>query len=192
MDPLEASDRIAMVDRILATADQSLRIRGTLFLFWGIAGAVLDLTIQAALTWQSALRWWWWLPVAVVYVAAIVAQVLYVRHYRRLGRLNLLEMYFVRLIGISSFVAAVGCFGGWNVFLGWPQAAIWSLCLAIPLLFVGVQGHRYALAGGVVLLASIVVASFTPQAVGLSLAVGLLIGYAGAGVAFEVQNAGHG
>ena len=192
MDPIEAGDHLAMVDRIIATADRSVRVRGTLFIIWGIAGALVDGTIQAALSFGSAFRWWFWIPAVVVYFGAIAAQVYHMKHYRRLGRLNLVEAQFIRLIGISSFAAAVGALGGWYIFAGWPQAALWSLCLSIPLLFVGVQGHRYALAGGAALLASIVVANFTPHAVGLTLAIGFLVGYAGAGVAFEVLRADNG
>ncbi|MDQ2871601.1 MAG: hypothetical protein M3R35_00560, partial [Candidatus Eremiobacteraeota bacterium] len=67
-------------------------------------------------------------------------------------------------------------------------AAIWSVVVAVPLLFVGLQGHRVTLTGGIVLLASVVAANFVHAGLtGYVLAAGMFVGLTGSGVALALM-----
>ena len=70
---------------------------------------------------------------------------------------------------------------------GAAYALIWSLGLAIPLIVLGLGGVRPLLAGGLVLVAAIVAASFARTYLGDILAVGNLLGIAGPGVWYLVR-----
>ncbi|MDQ6823795.1 MAG: hypothetical protein M3Z07_04810 [Candidatus Eremiobacteraeota bacterium] len=191
MDNADAREHLEMVDRILSRADSSVQPRGTIFIIWGVAAAILNLSIQGYFSYGFTAPYWWILP-AGAYVLAIAATIYYSVYCDREGRMSVTERQFLRILFITLATAFVGGVLASNIFTQWAQSAIWSLCIATPLLFIGVQGQRYALAGGVVLLASVVVANYTPHTVGLTLAVGDLIGYAGAGLAFELQRAKNG
>ncbi|HEY8297542.1 MAG TPA: hypothetical protein VIG32_05925 [Candidatus Baltobacteraceae bacterium] len=186
MEPTEVRDHLEMVDRILAQANRAIQTRGTLFILWGVVAAILNLTAQMAV---NAGAWQLWQTVldGGLYLAAIVISIAYVRRYQKSGRLNVTELQFIRILWISLAAAFVAEVGAPNIFTHWAMSAIWSICIAIPLLFIGAQGQRYALAGGVVLLASVIVANYTPHTTGIVLAIGDIVGYAGAGVAFELQ-----
>ena len=64
-------------------------------------------------------------------------------------------------------------------------AAVWSLGATIMMLFAGFDGDRRALAGGLILLASVLVANYAfPHAAGYVLAAGFILGYAIPGMLF--------
>ena len=191
MESSDAREHLEMVDRILSRADASVEPRGTIFIIWGVAAAVLNLSIQGYFSYGFTAQYWWTLP-AAVYVLAIAATMYYSIRCDREGRMSVTERQFLRILYVTLATAFVGGVLATNIFTQWAQSAIWSLCIAVPLLFIGVQGQRYALAGGVVLLASVVVANYTPHTVGVTLAIGDLIGYAGAGLAFELQRVKNG
>ncbi len=69
-----------------------------------------------------------------------------------------------------------------HIFAGWAQGAIWSVCAAITLLFIGLQGDRRALWAAAVLLASVVAASAFYPFAGYVMAAGFLIAYTGFGL----------
>jgi len=184
MNAPEAREQLDVVDRVLAHAERSIHPSGTLFVLWGIVAAVVDLTFQAIDWYSTRFVWWWFVPAIVLYGAAIATTMLYASRARRCGRLSVIEAQYLRVLYISLCAAGVAVFCG-SIFNGWADGAIWSIAYAIPLTFIGTQGNRIALAGGIVVFASIVVANFVPHAAGVVLALGILIGYVGAGIAFE-------
>ncbi len=129
------------------------------------------------------------MPAIILYGAAITTTIVYASRARRCGRLSIIQAQYLRVLYISLCAAGVAVFSG-NIFNGWADGAIWSIAYAIPLTFIGVQGNRFALGGGVVLFASIIVANFFPHAIGIILALGMLIGYVGAGIATEAGRTG--
>ena len=185
MDASEANEHLEMVDRILSHAVGTPRPSGALFILWGVFGAILTVLLQLVTDGRIAPSWIW--LAGAVGVGAIAYTIFWVRRGRGLGRLSVIDAAFVRVLYVALIAAAVGSDGAFNIFTGWGAAAIWSVCLAIPLLFVGWLGNRSATIGGAILLASVVVANFTPHAVGYVLAAGWILGYAGAGLAFELQ-----
>ncbi len=185
MNTLEANEHLEMVDRILSHAVGTPRPSGALFIVWGVAGAIGTVLIQLVNAGRIAPSWMW--LAGAVAVAAIAYTIFWVRRCRGRGRLSVVDAAFVRVLYVALLAAFVGSDGAFNIFTGWGAGAIWSVCLAIPLLFVGWLGNRSATIGGAILLASVVVANFTPHAVGYVLAAGWILGYAGAGLAFELQ-----
>ncbi|MBV9736727.1 MAG: hypothetical protein JO177_01055 [Candidatus Eremiobacteraeota bacterium] len=188
MNAPEAREQLDLVDRVLAHAERTIHPSGTLFVLWGVVAAVLDLTFQAIYWFRGAFTWWWFAPAVVLYAVALTTTIAYVNRARRCDRLSIIEAQYLRVLFISLCAAGLAVFCG-NIFNGWADGAIWSIAYAIPLTFIGVQGNRIALAGGIVLFASILVANFIPNAPGIVLAIGMLVGYAGAGIAIEAERA---
>lgn len=183
MDSSEAREHLEMVDRILSQAEgaSSGLNPAPLLITWGLAGAILDIVdplvfaggLSPQLLWISGL-------------ALLAGVAVSIDHRRRLGKSARVSV-FERQIGLVFYAAwipaAVVDVAGGHLFPGWGPAAIWSVAIAVPLLFMGFQGHRYSLAGGLILLASIVAANFAPPAaVGYVLGAGMLLGLAGTGI----------
>jgi len=186
MNAPEAREQLDVVDRVLAHAERSIRPSGMLFVLWGIVAAVVDLTFQAISWYSTRFVWWWFAPAVILYAAAILTTIVYANRAKRCGRLSVIEAQYLRVLYISLCAAGVAVFCA-SIFNGWADGAIWSMAFGISLVFIGIQGNRIALAGGIVLFASIIVANFVPHAVGVVLAIGMLIGYVGAGIAFEAS-----
>ncbi len=104
--------------------------------------------------------------------------------YRNAERISLAAVRSGRVMGAvwgSVFVAAL-CQP--HVFTGWSASAIWSLGGAISLLVSGFFGDRRALCGGLILLASMLVANYVPSITGYALAAGFFAGYVGSGILY--------
>lgn len=187
METADARDHLEYANRIIAQADRSLRPRGLLFILWGIVAASINLTWQYALAQPGPVHAAWFAPAAILWAIAVALTIRYSIQGRRCGGLNVIEQQFLRALWAAVICALCVDSFGWNVFPGWAMAGIWSIAYAIPLMFVGIQGHRFALAGGIVLLASIAVANFATGNIGFALAAGDLIGMTGLGIAFEVE-----
>ncbi|HEY8313918.1 MAG TPA: hypothetical protein VIG51_07060 [Candidatus Baltobacteraceae bacterium] len=186
MDALEARDHLEMVDRILAQAE-----RGTsaatpwLYIVWGIVGAVLDACDQLVLVAHYPPRLFFFSGACLL--VAIGVTVAYGIRLRRMERVSTFERQIGRVFWAASIAAMVVEIGAGHLFPGWAAAAIWSVVIAVPLLFVGLQGHRVTMSGGVVLLASVVAANFVPaNLTGYVLAAGMLVGLTGSGIAFAM------
>ncbi|MDQ2872351.1 MAG: hypothetical protein M3R35_04395, partial [Candidatus Eremiobacteraeota bacterium] len=161
MENLEVRDHLEMVDRILALAEHCTRpATPWLYIVWGLAGAVLDIVDQLVFAQRYTMNLLY--LSGVVLLAAVVMTVAYVLGARNAARVSAFERQIGRVFWAASIAGAVVDIGGGNLFSGWAAAAIWSVVVAVPLLFVGVQGHRVTLTGGIVLLASVVAANFVP------------------------------
>lgn len=189
MDAIEVKDQLQMIDRIIATADRTVRFRGVIFIVWGLLGAGLNLLNQSFVNGSLSPNPWAFLGIAG-WLGAVVYTIFYVRGAKTAGCLNVTEMQFLRILYIALGCAMVVNIGAYNLFTGWAQGAIWSLASAIPLMFVGLQGPRVALYGGLILLGSIVAANFAGHSAGYMLALGDIVGYAGLGVALELKHRG--
>ncbi len=186
MDALEARDHLEMVDRILARAEHNMSpMTPWLYCLWGVAGAILDIADQLVFV-QNVSPKLFFVSGAVL-LAAVGMTVAYARSARNAERVSAFERQIGRVFWAAWIAAIVVDFGGNRLFPGWAPAAIWSVVIAVPLLFIGLQGHRVTLSGGVVLLASVVAANFVPAGLtGYVLAAGMLVGLTGSGIAFAL------
>jgi hypothetical protein len=88
-------------------------------------------------------------------------------------------------MGAVWFTVVVAAFAQPYVFAGWGGAAVWSMGAAIMMLMVGFSGDRRGIAGGLILLASVLLANYAfSHIVGYVLAAGFLLGYALPGLLF--------
>ena len=117
-------------------------------------------------------------------LAAIVWTIVWVRRLRgSADRQTLLDRQIFVAFTIAWIVALVVQLGAFQIFTQWAQAAIWSVMEGAAMLSVGVLArNRPVLGGGVILLLSVVAANFAVGIPGFLLAIGDLIGMAGAGV----------
>jgi hypothetical protein len=91
---------------------------------------------------------------------------------------------FFNMLWLTMGLAFIVNVGAFNIFRGWASAGIWSFAEAIVLFFIGIHGNRRALVAGIVVVVSLVVANFVgPATAGYVLAAGMVVGYAGFGIA---------
>ena len=103
---------------------------------------------------------------------------------RVLARTSLVQREFFNVLWLTLGLAFVVDVAAFRLFPGIAGAAIWSVAEAIVLLYIGLHGNRRAQIAGVLLVVSLVVANFTaPGLTAYVLAGGMLVGYAGFGVA---------
>lgn len=189
MDRSEAQEQLSMVDRILERADQRpLRPIGAYLIAWGLAAAITDAGEQTyALTGVRGYEYGGEVALLVALVFSIVVGVSVVRNAERLPA-N--ERRMGRVLGAVWIVIIVAAFSQPYVFGAWAGAGVWTLGAAITMLISGFTGDRRAVAGGAVLLASLLVGNYlAPHAPGYALAAGMLLGYAIPGVLFVLQGA---
>jgi hypothetical protein len=183
MNAAQARDHIEMVDRILAQSDQSLCAGAEYFIVWGLYSGI------AVADWQlvnngvlpmTAL----WLQAALL-VAAIIFSVVRGRATKAArARYSIVQREFFNVLWLSIGLAFVANVAAFHVFSGWAQAAIWSFAEAIVLLFIALHGNRRAMLGGIAVVVSLIAANFVPgNLMGYVLALGLVAGYAGFGIA---------
>lgn len=187
MDADEARDHLEMVDRILATAEEEpVRPIPGLVIAWGLAGAGIDLGQQlylAHVTGRPAL----WLADASLLLAILysIGVSVWLFYHNRFNRVSRFEQITGRMMGAVWFTVIVAAFAQPHVFAGWGGAAVWSMGAAIMMLIIGFSGDWRGLAGGMVLLASVLVGNYAlPQTPGYALAAGFILGYAVPGVLF--------
>lgn len=184
MSPSEAREHLEMAERIVAasTRQLSLRCSAPFFIVWGIAAGSVDLlfglgvrgVIPANILWVTAI------PI----VLAIIFSAVYGRKLRRSeSGVTFLEREFLNVLWIAMSVAFVANMGAWNVFGWYGIGANYTLAASIVLFYIGLHANRRALAGGIVMLVSLIVANFTASLGGFVLCAGFYIGYAGFGVA---------
>ncbi|MDQ2681219.1 MAG: hypothetical protein M3Y21_09425 [Candidatus Eremiobacteraeota bacterium] len=186
LEPVEAREHLEMVDRILAGADRQVRLMPAPFIAFGIAGGLFDIASQRIFFNHSG---WWPAWIAMfAWAAAIAITIISARRLRRKksanARWTLLDSQMYTLFNIVWIATLALAFSSQpHIFGQWAAAAIWSFAYGIALVFAGTQGNRYVFVGGVVLLASIVVANYAYPFTGYVLAAGMWIGMAGCGVA---------
>jgi hypothetical protein len=105
-------------------------------------------------------------------------------------RVSTVERRMGVTMGAVWFTVIVAAFAQPHVFAGWGGAAVWSMGAAIMMLMSGFNGDRRGLAGGLILLASVLAANYVfPHTPGYALAAGFILGYAVPGVLFLIQGA---
>ncbi|MBV8148943.1 MAG: hypothetical protein JO092_07615 [Candidatus Eremiobacteraeota bacterium] len=183
IDVSQARDHVEMVEEILARSQQRLCAGGEFFVVWGlfsgIVTAIWQLVDNGVLP-RTAL----WVS-AVALAIAIVFSVLRGRYYSQHGeRRSFLEGEFFNVLWLTIGLAFIANVAAFNLFSGWAQAAIWTFAESIVLLYIGLHGNRRALICGVVMVASMVAANFVSAGIaGYVLAAGMIVGYAGFGIA---------
>lgn len=182
MDASEAREHLDMVERIVAASSRKMDVGGEFFIIWGLASAALNLLYQLVADERlPSLALW---SIAVIYVFAIGSTYLRVQYYRRCGgRISVLQREFFNVLWLVIAIAFLSDFIAFHLFPNWGGAAIWSVAAAIVLFYIGIHGNRRATIGGAVMLASIAVANFELPVAGYWLAGGMLLGYAGFGLA---------
>ncbi len=182
MDPSEAREHLDLVDRILARSDKSVCLVGDIFVVWGVASAITDLIFQLALSAKIAPVWQWASAAALAF--AVLYTIVRVRHVQgSAGRMTIAAREYVNVLWVVFGLTAVAQGAAYHFFQGWTAAASWTLAASILTWYVALSGRNvFALIGGSVLIASLVVASYVALP-GYVLAGGMLLGYAGFGVA---------
>jgi hypothetical protein len=172
-----------MVERIIAASSQKLEAGGEFFVAWGIASALMFLLMQLIEDGHLPL-WGLWATLPIL-GAAVVFSAMRQRCYRRAGfeRLSLLQREFFNVLSLTLAMAFVVNVIGFHVFARWGGPALWSVAGSIVLFYIGMHGNRRAIVGGIIMLASIAIANFMPAIAGYALGGGMLLGYAGFGVA---------
>lgn len=190
MDAREAREHIEMVDRILTRAEgEPVRFIPGLIIAWGFGAAGIDAGQQMAFLHLGG-NFGLWLAAAalvagIVYSIAVAASIAV---NRRFERISITEMRMGQVFGAVWFTVFVAAFAQPHVFAGWGGAAVWSMGAAIMMLIAGFAGDRRGLAGGLILLASVLAANYAlPQAPGYVLAAGFILGYAIPGFLFLAQ-----
>jgi len=189
MDTREAREHLEMVDRILTRAeDAPVRPIPGLVIVWGIAAAAMDAGQQ--LFYSHTAAWGAWVAEAGLVGGILYSIAVSFSMWRNscFERVSNIEVRMGRVMGAVWFTVLVAAFAQPHVFAGWGGAAVWSMGAAIMMLIVGFAGDRRGLAGGLVLLASVLAANYLlPQAPGYALAAGFLLGYTLPGLLFLKQ-----
>lgn len=187
MDAQEARDHLEMVDRILTRAeDEPVRPIPGLVIAWGIAAAAIDAGQQLYFSHIGG-RWGLWVADAGLLMGIVYSIAVSVSMWRNscFERVSNIETRMGRVMGAVWFTVVVAAFAQPHVFAGWGGAAVWSMGAAIMMLIVGFAGDRRGLAGGLVLLASVLAANYLlPHTPGYVLAAGFLFGYTLPGLLF--------
>lgn len=190
MDAREAREHIEMVDRILTRAEnEPVRIIPGLVIVWGLAAAAIDAGQQMYISGAGG-HVGLWLSSAALAIGIVYSIALSVRILRSgcLDRVSIVERRMGQVMGAVWFTVLVAAFAQPHVFAAWGGAAVWSMGAAIIMLIAGFGGDRRALAGGMILLASVLAANYVwPQVPGYALAAGFILGYAVPGVLFLSQ-----
>ncbi len=182
MDASEAREHLEMVEKIIAASSSKLEAGGEFFVAWGVAGSAT--AVVDTLVWSGRLSQpYMWLGAAAL-MAALVFTIVRSRAYRKTaGRMSLLQREYLNMLWLAMSLAFLTNVLGFNLFGYLGETAIWNVFEAIVLFFIGMHGNRRAMIGGLILIASIACANFTPAYSGFILAAGVLFGYAGFGVA---------
>lgn len=187
MNPTEAREHLEMVDRILSRADDTpVRPIPGLIVAWGFAAAAIDAGQQLYFS-HTAVRAGAWIADGALLAGILytVAVMLSLRRNACYMRVSNTEKQMGRAMGAVWFTVLVAAFAQPHVFGGWGGAAVWSMGAAMMMLMVGFNGDRRGLTGGLVLLASVLLANYAlPQLAGYVLAAGFIAGYAVPGLLF--------
>jgi|GEM_PF-1293436 len=187
MDAREAREHLDMVDRILSHAEaEPVRFVPGLIIAWGLAAAAIDAGQQLYFSHAGGKHGLWLaegaLVAAIVYSVAVTLSIIRNCRYERVSHT---EVRMGRVMGAVWFTVLVAAFAQPHVFAGWGGAAVWSMGAAIMMLMSGFSGDRRGLAGGLILLASVLAANYiVPQSPGYALAAGFILGYAVPGFLF--------
>ncbi|GAC1359011.1 MAG: hypothetical protein NVSMB31_19370 [Vulcanimicrobiaceae bacterium] len=173
-----------MVDRILARVEEPC-LSGVPYIIWGIVGGGTDVLTQIVVI-QNGAPSLLWLS-AVLMLAAVGFMIWDGMRKAHSQRRGLLDRHIGMVFIISWVVSLVVMMFANHIFAYWAQGAIWSLMFGAAMMYTGsLARSRISFSGGVILIASILAANFTPHYVGYVLAAGFLAGMGGAGVALAL------
>lgn len=182
MNPTEAREHLDMVEKIIAASSRKLETGGEFFVCWGIAGA--SMTVLDFLIWSGRLSESWYAFALVVLGAAMTFTIWRSRSYKqRIESMSLLQREYLNVLWLSIAIAFVVGIAGFNLFGRHGLTAIWNVVESIVLFYIGMHGNRRAVIGGIILLVSIAIANYVSEWSVLILGAGVLLGYAGFGVA---------
>ena len=185
LEPAEARDHLAMVDRILSRVDEPMRLDGAPFIVWGAVGASMDFFSQVVVRGHGSPSLGW-ISFALM-TAAFVFMVFYGARLARKERRGLLGRHIGSVFMISWMVSLGTMLFANRIFIDWAQGAIWSLMFGAAMMYAGTLARsRIAFIGGIILIMSIIAASYVYSYAGYVLAVGFVIGMCGAGVALAL------
>ena len=187
MDSREAREHLEMVDEILRQGERSrswsCKELGISLCAIGAGAALINLAEQLGSPGTPDARLviagFVFLLVGIAYM--IVSLALSRRNAERLSLADIRTGRVMSAVWVSVFVAA---FCQPHLLPGWSASAIWSLGGAISLLVSGFFGDRRALAGGLALLVSMLVANYVPAITGYALAAGFAVGYVLVGISY--------
>jgi len=180
----QAREHLQMVERILAESSQRMNFGESLFIVWGVYSAVATLGfyfIARNVLPQQAL--WGQVVLLALAIGFTIWRVRTSREAR--ARRSIVQREFLNVLFLTLGLAFVANVGAFNLFSGMAASAIWSFSEAIVLFFIGMHGNRRAQVCGIAVVVSMVIANFAPtrDAMAYVLAAGMLVGYAGFGVA---------
>jgi hypothetical protein len=185
MTPSEAREHLEMAERIVAasTRELSLKYAAPFFILWGLFGGTVDLLAQLNARGVVSNAFALAISIAIL-VFAIVASSVYGRRLRRAKcGITFVQREFLNVLWIALGCAFVSEFAGSHLFQPPGYGAVWTIAAAIVLFYIGMHANRRAVVAGIILLASLFVANYTPSLIGYILAAGFYVGYAGFGVA---------
>ncbi|MEO6834451.1 MAG: hypothetical protein ABI231_00870 [Candidatus Tumulicola sp.] len=183
IDAAQARDHLDLVERILAQSQQRLCSGGEFFVVWGVFSALVTVVLHLVGLGVVPFGAVAVLPAALA--ACVVFSVLRGRRLRATeGRQSIVQREFFNVLWLTLGLAFVVNAAAYRIFSGMASAAIWSFAEAIVLLYIGMHGNRRAQVAGILVVVSMIVANFTaPQNVAYVLAAGMIVGYAGFGLA---------
>lgn len=182
MNPTEAREHLEMVEKIIAASSRKLETGGEFFVCWGLAGA--SMTVLDFLIWSGRLSESWYWSAFVVLAIAVAFTIWRSRSYKcRSESMSMLQREYMNVLWLSIAVAFIVGIAGFNLFGRYGLTAIWNVVESIVLLYIGMHGNRRAVIGGIILVVSIAIANYVPEWSVLILGAGVLVGYAGFGVA---------
>ena len=174
MDKSTARSDLALVERILRSADRSLNVPPLLFVTWGLYGVIVNGVQQARAAGFAA-------PSDASFHLPLLALAIVVTFWVARRHDHGRETQVDSLAGIT-FGAAFGVILLLNltaqhrVIPGDAMALFWTGGMSIALLIVGLQASRPLLLGGFALLAASALAGFVPAWFHGTLALGLFVG----------------
>lgn len=182
MDAPEAREHLEMVEEILQRGNRPLPFRplGWMLIALGVAAATIDCGLQIAIHGgaQTLLHWGEGLMLAAY--AVIIAASVHAR--RNAERVSLAATRMLRASGAIWIGVLAAAFSQGHIFTDWAAAAIWSIGGGIQCLMAGFFGDRRMLAGGVLILASVIAADHFSGVAGYILAGGFVAGYVVPGI----------
>jgi len=191
MDPSEARQHLDIADRIVAasTRELSLKLEAPFFVVWGVAAGSVDL-IYGLMLRGLAPVWTQWIGFGLLF-AAVVFSIVYGRFRKRYesDEMTFLAREFLNVLWIAMGLAFIANIGGSNLFAPQGIGALYTIAASIVLFYIGLHANRRALLGGIVLVASLLVANFMPTIAEYVLAAGFYLGYAGFGLSEMFRHA---
>ena len=174
MNKSTAQDDLAVVDRILHTADQRLHIPPIVLITWGLCAAIINGVHQAqilgfAVPSDASFH--------VVIMLLAIGITVWVANRHAAQRETRVDSQAGITFGVALGVALLLNLTAQNTVIPPNAMALfWSGSISIALLVVGIQSSRLLMAGGIALLAASALAGFVPGWFSGTLALGWLAG----------------